>query len=70
MFLGQGSSVNVPKGTLLRISQTYTPPQAIATANLDPSAENATSGGLSRGGSGTEIDRRVMGQKFVPPESK
>ena len=72
MFLGQGSSGNVPEGTLLRISQTGTPPQAIAIANLDPSAENVSSGGLIKYGVTLRrgIDMRVTKEKFLPPESK
>ena len=63
--------MNVCKGTLLWIFQTDTPPCSIVIANLDPSAENASSGEFSmdvtleRG-----IDMRVMKEKFVPPGSK
>ena len=61
--------MNVHKGTLLRISQTDTP-RSIAIANLDPSAENAISGGASRGLSAMGIDTWVMKEKFAPLGSK
>ena len=69
--------MNVFKGTLLRISQTDTLLRAIAIANLDPSAENASAGAWTMGDFfgtlGTGIDMRVMKEKFmlsVPPASK
>ena len=60
--------MNVWNGSLLCIFQTDTPPQGIPTANLDPSAENASSGGFGVRDF-TLIagkDMRVMKEKFVP----
>jgi len=70
--------MNVFKGTLLRISQTNTLPGLIATANLSPSAENASAGTWRSPNNafwdlGMGIDMRVTKEKFklfVPPESE
>ena len=69
--VGKGVSANVRRGTLLWIFQTDTPPRGISIANLDPSAENARSGGLIwdaalRGG----IDIQVTKAKIVLQGSK
>jgi hypothetical protein len=69
--------MNVFRGILLRISQTDTLLRAIAMANLDPSAENASTGswmiGDVFGSMGMGIDMRETKEKlrlFVSPESE
>jgi len=73
MDLGSSTdTVNVFKGSLLRISQTDTLLRLIAIANLDPLAENAIIGSWSPGLNGDTswmsemgIDMQVTKEKFV-----